>query len=69
MGDGNYRLVREMNGNKDPEDVSLSDGNLYFVKWEDFEEYLKVASLQPEEVTYIHYCLWSDWHMSAEVHM
>lgn len=50
-GDGNFRLVREMNGNKDPDDVALADGNGYFVRWADFEDYLKVASLTPEEVS------------------
>ena len=49
--DGNYRLVREMNGNKDPDDVALADGNGYFVRWAEFEDYLKVASLMPEEVS------------------
>ena len=42
-GDGNFRLVREMNGNKDPDDVALADGNGYFVRWADFEDYLKVV--------------------------
>jgi hypothetical protein len=50
-GDGNFRLVQEMNGNKDPDDVALADGNGYFVRWADFEDYLKVASLTPEEVS------------------
>ena len=50
-GDGNFRLVREMNGNKDPDDVTLADGNGYFVRWAEFEDYLKVASLTPEEVS------------------
>ena len=49
-GDGNYRLVQEMNGNKDPDDVALADGDGYFVRWADFEHYLEVASLTPEEV-------------------
>jgi len=39
-----------MNGNKDPDDVSLADGGLYFVRWADFEGYLEKASLTPEEV-------------------
>jgi hypothetical protein len=39
-----------MNGNKDPDDVALTNGNSYFVQWADFEAYLKVASLKPEEV-------------------
>ena len=50
-GDRNYRLVREMNGNKDPDDVALADGNGYFVCWAEFEDYLKVTSLMPEEVS------------------
>jgi hypothetical protein len=50
-GDGNFRLVREMNGNKDPDDVALADGNGYFVRWVEFEDYIKVASLTPEEVS------------------
>jgi hypothetical protein len=50
-GDGNFRLVREMNGNKDPDDVALADGNGYFVRWAEFEDYIKVASLTPEEVS------------------
>lgn len=49
-GDGNYRLVHEMNGNKDPDDIALTNGNSYFVRWADFEVYLKIASLKPEEV-------------------
>jgi hypothetical protein len=39
-----------MNGNKDPDDVSLVNGGLYFVPWADFEAYLEKASLTPEEV-------------------
>ena len=49
-GDGNFRLVHEMNGKKDPDDVSLTNGDAYFVQWANFEAYLDVASLQPEEV-------------------
>ena len=40
-----------MNGNQDPDDVTLADGNGYFVCWAEFEDYLKVASLTPEEVS------------------
>jgi hypothetical protein len=54
-GDGNFRLVHEVNGNKDPDDVSLVNGGAYFVEWADFEAYLKVASLRPEEVNIIYY--------------
>jgi hypothetical protein len=39
-----------MNGNKDPDDVALADGDNYFVRWADFEYYLKVTSLKPKEV-------------------
>ena len=49
-GDGNFRLVHEVNGNKDPDDVSLVNGGAYFVRWADFEAYLKVANIQPEVV-------------------
>ena len=42
-----------MNGKKDPDDVSLTNGGAYFVKWSDFDTYLKVASLQPEDVDLI----------------
>jgi len=49
-GDGNYRLVHELNGNKDPDDVALTNGGSYFVRWADFYEFLQVASLKPEEV-------------------
>ena len=48
--DGNYRLVHELNGNKDPDDVALTNGGSYFVRWVDFDEFLQVASLKPEEV-------------------
>jgi hypothetical protein len=43
-------LVHEVNGNKDPDDVSLVNGGAYFVQWADFEAYLKVANIQPEVV-------------------
>ena len=59
-GDGNFRLVHEMNGNKDPDDVALTNGKSYFVRWADFEAYLEVASLKPEEVRVLvtfHYSL------------
>jgi hypothetical protein len=56
-GDGNFRLVHEANGNKDPDDVSLVNGRKYFVKWADFDEYLKVASRQLEEVAMVDYFL------------
>lgn len=49
-GDGNFRLGREMNGNKDPDDIALADGNAYFVEWLKFEEYLKLAGNMPDEV-------------------
>jgi hypothetical protein len=56
-GDGNFRLVHEANGNKDPDDVSLVNGRKYFVKWADFDEYLKLASWQLEEVAMVNYFL------------
>ena len=40
MGDGNYRLIKEKNGNFDPEDVALANGRAYFSGWEKFKEYL-----------------------------
>ena len=40
MGDANFRLVREMNGKFDPEDVALADGNAYFTKWALFKDYI-----------------------------
>ena len=40
MGDGNYRLIKEKNGNFDPEDVALAIGRGYFSGWEKFKEYL-----------------------------
>ena len=36
---------------KDPDNVALADGNGYFVCWAEFEDYLKVNSLMPEEVS------------------
>lgn len=38
--DGNFRLQRK-NKNDDPDDVALNDGNGYFVRTEDYNEYLK----------------------------
>lgn len=40
MGDANFRLVREMNGKFDPEDVALADGNAYFTEWASFKDYI-----------------------------
>jgi hypothetical protein len=40
MGDGNYRLIKEKNGNFDPEDVALANGRAYFSGLEKFKEYL-----------------------------
>lgn len=40
-----------MNGNKDPDDVALLDGDSYFVEWSGFEAYLGEASKNPEEVS------------------
>jgi hypothetical protein len=57
LGDGNFRLVHEANGNKDPDDVSLVNGRKYFVKWADFGEYLKLTSWQLEEVAMVDYFL------------
>jgi hypothetical protein len=39
-----------MNGNKDPDDVALTNRKSYFVWWADFEVYLKVTTLKPKEV-------------------
>ena len=39
-GDGNYRLVHELNGNKHPDDVALTNGASYFVQWADFDAYI-----------------------------
>ena len=42
-GDGNYRLVHEMNGKFDLDNVALADGNAYFSDKELFEAYLKTV--------------------------
>ena len=51
-GNGNFWLVREMNGKKDEDDVLLTGGNAYFVEWTRFDEYLKIAGKTQEEVRF-----------------
>lgn len=49
-GDGNFKLVHEAGGSKrDPEDLSLTNGDSYFCKWEDFNNYLSDVNKQPAE--------------------
>jgi hypothetical protein len=42
-GDGNFRLVREMNGKFDPDDVALADGKAYFSNMAHFMDHLQVV--------------------------
>jgi hypothetical protein len=41
MCDANLKMVREMNGKIDPEDIALADGNAYFARWKPFKSYLQ----------------------------
>jgi hypothetical protein len=53
MGDANFRLVREMNGKFDPEDVAFADGSAYFTKWALFKDYIDKDSDSKEVSTLI----------------
>jgi hypothetical protein len=44
--DGNFRLQRK-NKKGDPDDVALNKGRAYFVKSEEFDEYLRIV--QPSD--------------------
>ncbi len=44
--DGNFRLQRK-NKKEDPDDVALNNGRAYFVKSEDFNDYLSIV--QPSD--------------------
>jgi hypothetical protein len=48
MGDGNFRLVREMNGKYDPEDVALTDGKAYFSDHALYKSYLDKVGVSEE---------------------
>jgi hypothetical protein len=62
-----------MNGNKDPDDISLVNGGAYFVRWHDFEQYLATASKQPDVVSVfgnIQLLLWFNPHLCVvEIHL
>ncbi|KAJ3560603.1 hypothetical protein NP233_g10727 [Leucocoprinus birnbaumii] len=48
--DGNFRLQRKLKNN-DPDDISLVDGNAYFVNEREFREFLKEIESQSDEST------------------
>lgn len=49
-GDGNFRLVHEMNGKLDPDDVALSGSDAYFSDSDLFKAYIKLVG-DTEEVS------------------
>ena len=53
MGDANFRLVREMNGKFDLEDVTLADSSAYFTKWALFKECIDKVGDSEEVITLI----------------